>query len=124
VYDARMTEPGENDCVYDEAHQIRVLEAENRKLLAASLLVALLFMVGCGPSNKDKKSTEAAQKLKADAGDKNRSRQRTTYFCPSRIVTRHRFGTASLSSSTDCTTPVKNLIPLPTIPLIVIGFRW
>jgi hypothetical protein len=55
------------------------------------------------------------------AGDK--SRQRTTYFCPSRMVTRHRLGIVNLSSSMDRTTPVKNLLPLPTVPLIVIGFR-
>jgi hypothetical protein len=36
-------------------------------IAAAFLLVALLFMVGCGPSNEPKKSTEAADKRKADA---------------------------------------------------------
>jgi hypothetical protein len=57
-----MIEPSENDCVYDEAGL--------PSIAAAFLLVALLFMVGCGPSNEDKKSTEAAKKTQADAAAK------------------------------------------------------
>jgi hypothetical protein len=41
----------------------------------------------------------------------------SAYF-PSRIVMRHRIGVAFLSSSTDCTTPVKNPSLGPIVPLI------
>jgi hypothetical protein len=54
-----MIEPNENGCLYDEA--------KVPSIAAAPLLVVLLFMVGCGPSNEDKKSTEATEKIKADA---------------------------------------------------------